>query len=315
VGGLLGDGLIMLGVSLPGLMVQDAWRLTFFAKGHEVGAFLNDLVWTLAMFVAIALVVASDGASLELYVLSWGGAGTVAALFGFFQTGVRPRISLVRPWLQEHRDLVPQFLGEFAAIGGMHHLTTYGLGAVIGLTAVGSLRGAELLLGPINVFVTGVRLVAVPEGVRALGVSSARLWRISVLFSCAAAAAAMLWGTVVLLMPTQVGRALLGTTWGAAHQVILPLTVSIAGIGVVAGASAGMRSLAAAQRSLRARMITAPVTVVAGITGGVLAGAVGAATGLAVASCGGALLWWRELSLALGERHDETSDMDMVGSV
>jgi O-antigen/teichoic acid export membrane protein len=315
LGGLLGDGLIMLGVSLPGLMVQDAWRLTFFAKGHEVGAFLNDLVWTLAMFFAIGILVAADGASLNLYVLSWGGAGTVAAVFGWFETRVRPRPSLVRTWLHEHRDLIPRYLGEFAAVGGMHHLTTYGLGAVIGLTAVGALRGAELLLGPINVFVTGVRLVAVPEGVRALAASPARLWRISVLFSCAAAGASMSWGAVVFLIPTEVGRALLGSTWDAAHDVILPLTVSIAAIGVIAGASAGMRSLAAAKRSLRARMITAPVTVAAGIAGGVLGGAAGAATGLAIASCGAAVYWWRELSLALGERHDETLETEMVGSV
>lgn len=315
LGGLLGDGLVVLGVSLPGLMVQDAWRLAFFAKGHEFGAFLNDLAWTLAMFLAIGILVAADGASLDLYVLSWGGAGSVAAVFGFFQTRVGPAPSLLRTWLDEHRDLIPRFLGEFAAVGGMHHLTTYGLGAVIGLTAVGSLRGAELVLGPINVFVAGMMLVAVPEGVRALGVSPTRLWRISVLFSCAAAGAAVLWGALVFLLPMEVGRALLGPTWSAAHDVILPLTVSIAGLGVTSGASAGMRSLAAAQRSLRARIVTAPMTVGAGIGGGVLGGAFGAATGLAFASCGAAVYWWRQLSHALDERQEETFDRDMVGSL
>jgi hypothetical protein len=316
LGGLLGNGLVILGVSLPGLMVQDAWRLAFFAKGHELGAFLNDLAWTLAMFLAVGIMLATDKAALHLYVLSWGGAGSVAAVFGLFQTGVRPRPSLMRVWLREHRDLVPRFLGEFAVLGGMHHLTTYGLGAIIGLTAVGSLRGAELLLGPVNVFVTGMWLIAVPEGVRALGASSSRLWRISVLFSCAAAGAAVLWGAVVFLLPPEAGRAILGSTWNAAHDVLLPLTVSIAGLGVISGASAGMRSLAAAQRSLRARIVTALMTVAAGIGGGALAGAFGAATGLAFASCGAAVYWWQQLSDAVGERHEqEMLDRDMVGSL
>jgi hypothetical protein len=77
-----------------------------------------------------------------------------------------------------------------------------------------------------------------------------------------------------------------------------------------------MRSLAAAQRSLRARIVTALMTVAAGIGGGALAGAFGAATGLAFASCGAAVYWWLQLSDAVGERHEEEMlDRDMVGSL
>ena len=38
-------GLPALGLTLPGLMLQDSWRFAFFALGRGRQAFLNDMIW------------------------------------------------------------------------------------------------------------------------------------------------------------------------------------------------------------------------------------------------------------------------------
>src|SRR6266511_3328609 len=46
-GGFIGYGLIGLGLTLPGLLVQDSWRYAFFAEGRADKAFVNDVVWAI----------------------------------------------------------------------------------------------------------------------------------------------------------------------------------------------------------------------------------------------------------------------------
>ena len=45
VGGTTGLAFVALGLTLPGLMVQDSWRYSFFALGRGYLAFINDTVW------------------------------------------------------------------------------------------------------------------------------------------------------------------------------------------------------------------------------------------------------------------------------
>jgi hypothetical protein len=44
LGGLLGHAMLALGVVLPGVLVQDAWRISFIAVGAGKKAFVNDLI-------------------------------------------------------------------------------------------------------------------------------------------------------------------------------------------------------------------------------------------------------------------------------
>ena len=44
---------LALGLTLPGLLLQDSWRFAFFALGRGKQAFLNDLVWAVVMVPAL----------------------------------------------------------------------------------------------------------------------------------------------------------------------------------------------------------------------------------------------------------------------
>jgi O-antigen/teichoic acid export membrane protein len=299
VGGAAREAILALAITFPGLLVQDAWRSTFFAwrRGHS--AFVNDLVWAMAMLPLMSVLVMTGDKSVLWPTLVWGGSATIAALLGVRQAGIVPDPRKVQAWWHEHIDLGPRFIAETLARMAGGQLSTYGIGLVAGLSALGALRAAQLVVGPVQIFFLGIGLIAVPEGVRALGHSHRRLWQLAIGMSSALIALAAAWGAVALLLPDAIGEAFLGKSWDPARIVLVP--VIVAQIAIVAGAGPGMglRTLAAARRSLRASVIVSAAVVVIGVAGAAATGTTGAAWGLALAAALGAGIWWRSFSVAL----------------
>jgi len=304
--GALNEAFLALAIVFPGLLLQDSWRYAFFAEGRAELAFMNDLVWTIALVPAMwaSFVLAPDTVGGPL--LAWGFAATLAGLIGYIQTRVGPRPATARRWLGEHRDLIPRFVGEFAISMAASLLSLLALGAIAGLAAAGILRAGGLLLGPLNILFQGVGLVAVPEGVGLLKRSGPALQRFAITLAVVLASAALAWGAVIYLLPTEIGVMLLGSNWEPAHSVIVPLTLGVAGIGVCSAALVALRALAAAGRSLRANAVTSVFVLVASVIGSVAAAASGAAWGYAIGNWGGAVAWWRETSWGFHERRVAT---------
>jgi O-antigen/teichoic acid export membrane protein len=300
IAGPTGYGLLALGLTLPGLLLQDSWRFAFFSAGKAADALANDLLWGLALFALLAAVVLADRMSQFSFMLVWGVSATIAAVAGGVQTRLLPRVGMAGHWLRRHRDLSARYLVENLTVVGGNQLKFYGLGAVAGLASVGALRAAELLFGPVFVLTSGMGLMAVPEAVRQLGSSAGRLRRFCLLVGALGAAAAVAWGVALLvLMPDSLGRRILGATWDPAVPLLPPATVEIAAIGLQVGAWAGLRALAAARRSLRSQAFTSAAYLVGTLSGAVVGGVVGAAWGIAAATVLSASFWWWQLRCGL----------------
>jgi hypothetical protein len=305
--GPLRVSLLALGVTMPGLLLQDAWRLAFFsdARGHL--AFLNDLLWAVAQAAAFAAIIGLGLVSLGPLVLAWGGAASLAAAAGAVQARLTPRPSLMGSWLRAQRDLAPQYLGVNLTVSGSVALRLYGLDLVAGLGAVGAMRAAELLvIGPLNVAFQGIHLMAVPEAVRMLRRGVRWLLAAAVAAGGALGLVALAVGVAALLVPGRWGQALLHDSWEPARALLLPSTVVAVLVGLTAGAEIGLRALAQANRSLWARLVTAVLTVAGVVAGGLVAGAPGAVWGLAAAELAATAVWWWQLLRGAG-RHRPTS--------
>ncbi|MFF0745396.1 hypothetical protein ACFYVL_33855 [Streptomyces sp. NPDC004111] len=302
IGGPVGSAFGCLGVVLPGLLLQDAWRFAFFAAGAGRKAFVNDLVWGVALVPA--LLVAARVGTVAAFVLAWGAAAAVAAGYGWFQSGIRPRPARALGWLREQRDLGFRYLVENVSLSGASQLRAYGLGAIVGVGAVGAVRGAELLLGPFLALLMGLSLVTVAEAARVLRQSPHRLARFCFLLGGGQAAAALLWGGALLLMPDRLGELVLGDVWPAASLLIVPATLGVAGAGLGTGAAAGLRALAAARRSLRCQLFASACYVGGGLGGAAAGGTVGSAWGVAAATAASSAVWWLQLRSALRERRE-----------
>lgn len=294
VDGAIGDAFVALGIVLPALLLQDAWRFAFFAAGAGKRAFLNDVVWAVALVPAL-LLAANDG-TVVAFVLAWGLSGAVAAAFGTLQAGMVPGVGQVREWLVAQRDLGPRYLVENVSNSGGSQLRMYGLGAIVGLAGVGTVRGAELLMGPFLAILMGLSLVTVAEAARVLRRTPERLRRFCLLLGGGQAGAALLWGLALLLMPDRFGEAVLGDVWTAASALIVPAALGVMGASMCSGAAAGLRALGAAKRSMSAQLVSSAAYLGLGLGGAVLGGALGSAWGVALATWMGAAVWWWLLS-------------------
>ena len=104
---------------------------------------------------------------------------------------------------------------------------------------------------------------------------------------CAAGSlfAVIVWSAVCRVIPVRLGTALLGTNWSGARALLLPTAIGVAAFGVAQAARSGLRALADARRSLRARAIGSPGFVIFGSAGAVIGQGEGAAWGLALGVC------------------------------
>jgi O-antigen/teichoic acid export membrane protein len=307
VGGPLGRCLLAVGLLLPGLLAQDVIRYVFFAEGSPRGASGIDAVWAatqLTAYVGVAAGMAAPGP--EHLLAAWGLSAWVAALVGLVRLRVRPTLGAGRQWWMEHRDLGRPFAGDFAMRTGASQLAMAGAGAVAGLQALGALRAGLLLMGPVNLAASGLRIFALPEGSRIRDRSPGKLLPASVVLATVIVAGGALWSVVLLAIPDSVGIELLGDTWSGARE-LLPF-VAVLTLGGVSAAPAlyGLRILGAGRRLLRARGIDAVLTTVAAVGGAAAYGARGAALGWAAANVVVSVVWWvqfRRASLEYPKEH------------
>ena len=165
---------LALGLTLPALLLQDSWRFAFFAARRGGQAFLNDLIWALALLPALKLLRAAGAGNVFWFVFAWGAAAGVAAAAGLLQARVAPKLSGSWAWLSHHRDLGFRYVAENTSNSLAWQLRTYGLGA-IGLAAVGYVQAAGTLLGPVMVVFMGISIIGIPEAARTLRGSPQRL--------------------------------------------------------------------------------------------------------------------------------------------
>ena len=135
------------------------------------------------------------------------------------------------------------------------NLATYLVAIIAGLGALGALRAASILLGPAVMIIMGLGLVAVPEGARSLSESPEKLRRTGIGVSAVSAACVLVWGFVVFLLPSDIGRELVGISWDDAHALLIPLTLAGAASAATVGAISGLKALQAAPRILWTRIV------------------------------------------------------------
>ena len=300
VGGMLGGSLVVLGDHAAGAAVAGRLAARLLRRRSRGAAFVNDPIWTLVLFPGF-LVLGAVGlhASLFAILLLWGIWGLVAAVVGIVQSRVVPDVTRARSWWREHRDIGPRYLASellpLAATQGV----IYVLGVVAGLAAAGSLRAAQLVLGPLNILTMSVYFVAVPVGARMYAERSSRLRGAAAGVSLLMVSATLVLTIAILAFPDGLGPFLLGESWPGAELVFLPVAVAAIGKNIGYGPRTGLLAMAMARRTLRLTSIESGLAVAVGSVGAVLAAASGAAWGLAVVSCAVAVVWWREFGVGL----------------
>jgi O-antigen/teichoic acid export membrane protein len=299
----MGLAFVALGLTLPGLMLQDSWRYAFFALGRGSHAFLNDAAWTVAMLGGVLTLRVMHLETVFWFVLVWGLTATFAACLGPLQARVIPNPRGALEWITSNRDLGPRFLAENTSNAGASQLRIYCIGGIAGLATVGYVQAASLLMGPFLVVFMGISIVTVPEAARILRHSPHHLRLYCLLVGGGLAALCGLWGIALLItIPRGLGVLLLGNQlWRPAYHLVIPYTITVMGSCAAQGASAGLHALGAAKRSMRSMFFASALYLGLGVAGAYFDGASGAVWGTALAVWIGTTLWLAQLRIALRE--------------
>ena len=135
-----GQAFLALGLTMPGLMLQDSWRYSFFALGRGNQAFLNDTVWAVTLLPALVLLKATGHANVFWFVFAWGATAAIGAVIGGWRARVIPRLTRGWGWVSAHRDLGPRYMVEGISSSGSTQLRSYAIGLILGLAALGTCR-------------------------------------------------------------------------------------------------------------------------------------------------------------------------------
>jgi O-antigen/teichoic acid export membrane protein len=300
IGGPIGMAFLALGLTLPGLLLQDSWRYSFFAVARGHLAFINDTIWAVIQIPALVLLKMSGHATVFWFVLAWGLAACAGSVIGSLQARVVPDLAGAVRWLVQHRDLGPRYLLENTGGNAADTVRSYSISWILGLAAVGYIQAANVLMGPFKIIYFGMGIIAIPEAARLLRHSPRRLPVFCAAASAGLTVLALAWtAALVVALPRGLGHLVLGSIWRPSYPLVLPTGLYITSMCATTGAGIGLHTLGAARRSLRAVLITSALVVVAALCGALTKGTVGTMWGAAAASWAGTLVCWRELRQAL----------------
>ena len=297
LGGATGSSLVWIGVLMPGLLLQDTWRVVFITEGRPRAAFINDSLWGVAQLAFVWLFIATHRESAATMLIAWGGAALLVAVFGIVQFGSRVRIRNSIPWVVAQRDLLKYYLASFIAIMGANQITLL-LIAGLGTPAdVGAIRAAQVVLGPLNLLGFALQAFAIPE-ISRRQLRGRQAVRAAAALSAILVLADLVWGIALIALPDSLGEVLLGDTWTAAQAVLPASLLGLVAIGAGFGANALLTALGYARETFWINSMLAPGFLILGLGGLHLGGAPGAALGLALAQVVVApAMWWRAVTL------------------
>lgn len=287
--------LAMLGLVLPIVLTQDILRYCFSALRLAHAALIGDILRLVA--VVAVLGVQPEGSSAGTLVLGWGLSAFPAVLFGVVFLLRRPvdgRLD-VAPLLRGN-SLGRRFVTEYAVGNAASQVSVVTLGVVADKLAVGALRGATTLLGPLNVLFNATTAFGPPQLARLP--SARRVVRATSFVAVVLGAVAVTWTGVLLLLPEAVGREILGDTWESAHQILVPVGAQYLAMAAGTSAIVTLRVLEPTA-TLRIQVTFSVVSVGALFAGYALGGVSGAAWGLALGSALKAVAMWARVRRAL----------------
>ncbi|MGW5846569.1 hypothetical protein ACWFQ8_01170 [Streptomyces sp. NPDC055254] len=288
--GATGWAFLALGLVLPLVLLQDGLRYCFSALRAPQRALAADALRLVCVVAALA--VQPQGASAGRLVLVWGASALPALALGLWL--LRPYVRGVRadlrPYLRRGH-LGRRFVVEFAVGNGSSQLAVLGLGVFATPLAVGALRGATTLFGPLNVLFNSANAFGPPVLGR-LGSKRATV-RATALLGLVLAALGAGWAAALYLLPDRLGRELLGDTWTAASALLPATGAQYAVMGLGTCALLTLRVLAP-KATLSLQVVFSLLSVGLLLGGYAVFGVAGAAWGLAAGSAlKAAAAWWR----------------------
>jgi hypothetical protein len=288
---------IVLAIALPLLCALDLVRTVEAGVGHPAVSLLLGVAWALPSLVLSAVSLFVPVTPIVLF-STWAGAGAAA---GALALAVR-RLPWRPRWRAEARETraAVVFFADYVVGSGGAMGTTALLGAFAGAPVIAAIRGAGALLGPVTLIATTSKSLVIPALSRREGGASSFARAVKIAVAMSAIAVPLL--TLVALLPSAWGQALLGPSWTVVAPVVLPMVFE-AYFALLSGVpAAGLRARLAGRRTLLLRLVIGVPRPFVVIGAAIAGGASGAAWSMAALALLNVVIWW--VSYARLERRE-----------
>lgn len=302
----LGWALLILGITMPALVLQDLGRYLGFVTHRPSFALILDLIWLGLMVVAIAVLMVLDVKSLVWFVAAWAGSGAIAGSVAPWRYRRFPmRHSPL--WLRETWGFSWRYLIAFGATQGSALLSSIGLAAISGVRSLGAVRGALLLVRP-SATLQAASIAAGIAEVSHMPRGGAGIRRHVIRTTVLTTVVAALNLVVLVFLPDAVGEAILGATWEPTQELLLPASIQMVLLALVSGPRAAMLGQRAISTTVKIDIVSTVMLLVATLIGAVVNDALGAYWALVACQSLISVVWW--LALRRHQRHAGASDPD-----
>jgi O-antigen/teichoic acid export membrane protein len=225
LGGAPGEGLVLVAPWMVVALLQDHWRSMLFRLERGFAATSNDALWVVGM--AIAAPVAWELRTGWAVVGCWGFGATLAAVLGLLQTRAAPA-PLRATWRWWSRDAWP--LGRWLTAEGVVYMAgsqarLFALVGILGTAAIGGLRAAATIFGPLTLLRPAIALPGLPWITRAQAASPSRAVRLAAKLGGGLLALTMLYVLALGTRRAQVLSLLFGGSFGRYGNLLLPIGV------------------------------------------------------------------------------------------
>ncbi len=298
VGRDLGLTLAALAIAMPALVTQDTARYAFFAWGRPDLATLSDFMWAVVQFLLSWVLIVTGHASAASLVLAWGLGALAALIVACFQLAAWPRLAAVVPWVRKHKDITGYILGQFAVTQGAAQGGVLLFGGIMGVANIGAVRAAQTLTGPLTIVSNAATTYGIPQVARH-GRMPRRAMSLAGIASLAMFAVGVVYTTVLLLLPDNVGTAMFGDSWAGASSVLLAVAAGAVISGLKLGPYVFIAARGLVKRSFPLVVLQSVLLTAFMAFGAYTNGIVGLAWGMAAAQAVMAPAWFLQLRAAL----------------
>lgn len=282
VGLVLSSTLWMLvAASLVGLVVQDNVRFVLLAHGRTKGATLLDALTLLGTVGFLILATLLD--DINWFVVAWGGAAWVSAIFGLIMLRPKLRFRNALEWVGLAWAESRFFASEFLLTNAVSTGSVYFIALLLGAVAAGQVRAASMLVLPILLLTRGMILAVAAESNRLIANKRfGAVRKLGLLMSISSVLITVVWIPLVSVVPREALVFLLGDSAEGAASVFPYVALATAAAGVAAGPNLILKSAGQVKTTLVGKIIALPVAAGGVIFLSFTAGVAGSQLGLAI---------------------------------
>ena len=253
---------------IPLVTTQDAFRYGSLARQRAAHATLNDSCWFVGSVVGLMLLRITDTTSLELALVAAIGTALLGAIAGFNTWRLRPSIRAIRSWIRGTSAASARLAGDFLVA------VSYSVVPLVLVTAwnadldqAGSLRTAQVMMGPLAVLYAASTMYMVPVMVfhhrdrREVVSLATNQTALNVTL-------ATLWMGVTIAIPDRIGVRLFGASWEGAQDLFVVVGIAFVGLAISSGPLTALRSRGQLTANLVTQCIISAIVLTSVAVGG-----------------------------------------------